>query len=351
MKNLKHFVYLFLATLVLTVTGCAGMKTLTIQTQEPAQVTLPKDARRLLVVNNVVVQPQDIGHLKQSLGRSGSQSVSVPTDSLGIIFTEALSQFLNEEEAFDAVMLYEKPLRNDKDYWSDEPISPEKMLELKKETGADAIVSLDKLLVASSWKDLFLQEGYPYSALSGRISTTMRIYMPTMDGMIPTVHFTDSMRWEGFDISDGMAYAEFIVPHAEHALKDLAIYAADKMTYVLAPHWITQERWYYTLQSSLMSAGVAFAEQAKWQEAVTKWESFYNSTKNKVDKAKAATNIALGYEMLDDMATAHTWITLSEELFIESTSSGSLDRKRAKLYKNEIERRLDSSNKLNMQVD
>ena len=349
MKNFKNFVFLFLGTLFLT--GCAGMKTLTIQTQEPAQVTLPKDARKLLVVNNIVTQPQDIGHLKQRLGRSASESVSVTTDSLGIIFTEALTQFLNEEDAFDAVMMYENTLRNDNEYWSEEPISPETMLQLKRETGADAIVSLDKLLVASSWKDLFFQEGYPYSTLSGKISSTMRIYMPTMDGMIPTVHFTDSMNWEGFDISDGMAYAEFIVPHAEHALKDLAIYAADRMTYVLAPHWITQERWYYTLQSSLMSAGAVFAEQAKWQEAVGKWESFYNSTKNKIDKAKAASNIALGYEMLDDMVTAHTWITLSQELFNKSTSTGSLDRKRATLYKTEIERRLNSSNKLNMQID
>ena len=349
MKNFKYFVYLFLGSLVLT--GCAGMKTLTIQTQEPAQVTLPKDARKLLIVNNIVSQPQDIGHLKQSLGRKTPESVSVKTDSLGIIFTEALTQFLNEEEFFDAVMMYDTPIREDKEYWSEEPISPEKMLQLKKESGVDAVVSLDKLLVATDWKDMFIQEGYPYSTLTGKISSTMRIYMPTMDGMIPTVHFNDSMKWEGFDISDGMAYAEFIVPHAEHALKDFTVYLADKMTFVLSPHWITQERWYYTLQSSPMRQGGAFAEQAKWQEAVDKWESFYNSTKNKIDKAKAASNIALGYEMLDNIETAHTWIILSQQLFNESTSTESMDRKRASLFKTEIERRLDGSNKLNMQVE
>jgi len=349
MKYYKIVVFLFFGALLLT--GCAGMKTLTIQTQEPAQVTLPKETRTLLIVNNVVAQPQDVGHTKKSLGRSAPEKVSVTTDSLGIIFTEALTQFLNEEDFFDAVMLYEKPLRSDNEYWKEEPIAPEKMQQLKRETGADAVVSLDKLLVSSDWKDLFIQEGYPYATLSGKISTTMRVYMPTMDGKIPTVQFIDSLYWEGFDISDGMAYAEFIVPHAEHALKDLTIYAADKMTYVLTPHWITQERWYYTLQSSLMREGAAFAEQTKWQEAIGKWEEFYNDSKNKVDKAKAASNIALGYEMLDDMQTALTWITVAQQLFNESTTSNSMERKRASIYKTEIERRLDTSNKLNMQID
>ena len=349
MKNLRILVYIFIGALVLT--SCAGMKTLKIQTQEPGQVTLPKNIRRLLIVDNVVSQPQDIGHSKKRLGRSAVDQVSVPTDSLSTIFTEALTQFLTEEDFFDVVMLYEKPLRNDREYWKEEPITPEKMQELKKATGSDAVVSIDKLLVTSDWKDMFVQEGYPFATMNGKIATTMRIYFPTLEGKIPTIQFTDSLYWEGFDISDGMAYAEFVIPHADEALKELAIYAADKMTYVLTPHWITQERWYYTFSSSIAREAEAFAAQSKWGEAVEKWERFYNDSKNKIDKAKAASNIALGYEMLDDMNSADTWITIAQQLFNESTSSDSLERKRVAIYKKEIERRMDNSNKLNMQID
>ena len=234
MRNLKFFIYILIGTFFLA--GCAGMKTLTIQTQEPAQVTLPKQVSKLLIVNNVASQPSDIGHTKKRMGRKSTEQVSVPTDSLSIIFTEALTQFLNEEDFYDKVVLYEKSLRNDAEYWREEAISLEKMQELKQANDVDAVVSLDKLLVTSDWEDLFVQEGYPYSKLSGKISTTLRVYMPTLDGEIPTVKYIDSLYWEGFDISDGRAFAEFVVPHAEHALKDLAIYAADKMTHVLTPH-------------------------------------------------------------------------------------------------------------------
>lgn len=349
MKKFRQSVYIVIVAIVLS--ACSGIKTLTIQTHEAAQVTLPKDIRKLLIVDNAVSQSSDVGHTVRRLGRSISERATVITDSLPIIFTEALAQFLEEEEFYDVVMLHDKPLRLDREYWKEEPLSPEKMLELKKETGADAIVSLDKLLVTSNWRDNFIQEGYPYATLNSKISTTLRVYLPTLEGKIPTIHFTDSLQWEGFDISDGRAYAEFVIPHAEHALKDLTIYAADKMTYVLTPHWMTQERWYYTLPSSTVREAESFAEQAKWAEAVAKWESFYNSSKKKIDKAKVASNIALGYEMLDDLKTAHTWITIAQELFNESTVTESLERKRASVYKAEIERRLNVSNKLNMQVD
>lgn len=348
MRNIKLFFYLLFGAFLIS--GCAGIKTLTIQTQEPAQVTLPSNIKKLLIVNNVVGQPYDIGHSKKKLGRS-AEKVSVRTDSLSIIYTEALTQFLHEEDFFDVVMLHDKPMRSDNEYWSEKPITPETMLELKRATGADAIVSLDKVLVASDWEDLFVQEGYPYAKLSGKIRSTLRVYLPTLQGQIPTVQYIDSLYWEGFDISDGRAYAEFVIPHAESALKELAIYAANKMTYVLTPHWITQERWYYTLPSSAVREGEAFAEQARWEEAIAKWESFYQSTKKKVDKAKVASNIAMGYEMLDDIETARDWVLIAEKLFEEGTPSSSIERKRISIYKTEIERRLDNSNKLNMQVD
>lgn len=349
MRNLKLFFYLLIGTFLLT--GCAGIKTLTIQTQEPAQVTLPTSVGKLLIVDNVVNQPSDIGHTKKKLGRSQAEKVSVATDSLSIIYTEALTQFLNEEGFFESVMVHHEPLRNDNEYWKEEPITPEKMQELRKLSGANAVVSLDKLLVSSDWQDLFIQEGYPYAKLSGKITSTLRVYLPSLEGQIPTVRYIDSLYWEGFDISDGRAYAEFVVPHADEALKELAIYAADKMTYVLTPHWVTQERWFYTMPSSTMREAEAFAAQAKWEEAIAKWDSFYNATKKKVDKAKAASNIAFGYEMLDDIETARDWIIIAEKLFEESTPSNSLDRKRISIYKTEIERRLDNTNILNMQVD
>ena len=80
MRNIKLFLYLLIGTFL--VTSCSGIKTLTIQTQEPAQVKLPANVGKLLIVDNTAAQPHDIGHIKKRLGRSQDEKVSVNTDSL-----------------------------------------------------------------------------------------------------------------------------------------------------------------------------------------------------------------------------------------------------------------------------
>ena len=125
MRNIKLFLYLLIGAFLMT--NCSGIKTLTIQTQEPAQVKLPTNVGKLLIVDNTATQPHDIGHIKKRLGRSQGEKVSVRTDSLSLIYSEALTQFLKEEGFFEMVVLHNKPLRNDNEYWREEPITPEKM--------------------------------------------------------------------------------------------------------------------------------------------------------------------------------------------------------------------------------
>lgn len=348
MKNLSLFAFAMLSLLFLG--GCAGIQLMTIETQEPAQVTLPANVRSILIVDNVVEQPNDVGHNKKSLGKRDYDRVKASADSISTYYTEALTQFLSEENYFDRVLLYDKPLRSDNNFWEEQPLTPEKMNELRRETNTDAVISLDKLILQTDWTDFFMQEGYMYANMTGKIHSILRAYLPTMEGRIPAVQFTDSMRWEGFDIRDEGAYADMIIPTPEQAMKQLAVFAAEKMTNVFAPHWEMQNRWYYTLPSAAMRDGEALAKDKNWTQAIEKWTAFYRSENNKLKKAKAANNIALGYEMLGQMDTAYEWITISKQLFDESTTPGSLDRKRVELYMNEIARRRDNSNKLNMQT-
>jgi hypothetical protein len=54
--------------------------------------------------------------------------------------------------------------------------------------------------------------------------------------------------------------------------------------------------------------------------------------------------------MLDEMESAYEWATVANDLFRQSTSPSSLERRRSALFKKEIERRRDASRKLNMQI-
>ncbi len=328
--------------------GCSGIKFLTVETREPAQVTLPSDVLTIAIVNNVVTQPDDVGHTIQPIGHSTSEKVKASSDSIAIFYTEALAQFLEEEDYFHGVHYVTEGLRKDNDFFSEEPLTPDRMNEIRRTTGAQAVVSLDKLILETHIREHYRQQGYSYGEMTGRIQSLIRVYLPTLEGKIPAVHYTDSLKWEGFDITDENVYAELMLPSREEAMKQLAVRAAEKMTYVFAPHWEMQDRWYYTLPSSLMREGEAYAKTADWLRAIEKWEAFYNRSSKKIDRAKAANNIALAYEMLDEMQQSYEWATRANDLFIESTAPNSLERRRSLLYKDEIARRLNTLNQINM---
>ena len=349
MKKLS--LLLVVSAMGLLLSSCAGIKYLTVETREPAQVTLPANVRSIIVVNNTVDQPNDVGHNLKRLGRSQTDRVTASSDSVAIFYTEALSQFLEEEKFFDRVLYYREPLRTDQDFFEERPIDPASMNEIRSKTNVDAIISLDKLLMQTDMREFYQQQGYTYGDMSGKVHSILRVYLPTMEGRIPAVRYTDSLHWEGFDIQDGNAYAELMLPSREDAMKQLAVHAAEKMTYVFSPHWVMQDRWYYTLSNSLTREAETFAQKTQWAEAIEKWQTYYSTQKNDNNKAKVAHNIALSHEMLGDMDKAFEWATIANDLFVKSTANNSLERRRSLLYKNEMERRRSNDNSLNMQTN
>ncbi|MDR1743227.1 MAG: DUF6340 family protein [Dysgonamonadaceae bacterium] len=354
---MKKTLYYILALLFLSVVlnACGGIKYLTIETQEPAKVTLPNNIRSVLIVNNTTPQPDHIGHALKRLGKSEFEDVSASADSLAVYFTEALSQFLDEEEFFDDVLYYKHPLRNDSLFLEQVPIMPDEMNRLRNEAGADAIISLDQLLFTTVRKQHFRQEGAIFADIVGKVQAILRVYQPSMEGEIPVIQYTDSVKWAGYDLENaGTSYNfifdEDILPSEKEAMKELAVRAAEKASNSLSPHWETQNRWLYTLQNKWMQDGMVYAERADWTNAIDKWTQFYNGQKNKLNKAKAANNIALAYEMQGDMTQAKEWVSAAYDLFSQSATPGSFDIRRIVLYKNEIERRAGNENILNGQI-
>lgn len=345
---MKHITLLLTLLSIILLAGCSGIKYLTVETREPAQVTLPSHVLSVAIVNNVVSQPDDIGHTIQHIGHSDYDRTKASSDSVALFYTEALAQFLEEEDYFHRVHYIADGLRKDSDFFKEEPLTPEKMNEIRKQTGVHAVISLDKLVLETHKRDHYRMQGYSYATLTGRINSLIRVYQPTMEGKIPAVFYTDSLRWEGFDIEDDRAYADQMVPSREEAMKQLVVRAAEKMTYVFAPHWEMQDRWYYTLPASLMREGEAYANKADWVSAIEKWEAYYNNTSKMINKAKVASNIALAYEMLDEMQQSYEWAEKAHDHFVRSTTTNSLERKRSQLYRNEIARRLNSFNQINM---
>jgi hypothetical protein len=343
MKKITPFLFLIIIALLLS--NCVGIRNITVDTREPGHIAWSPGVSSVAIVNNVVQQPDDIGHNVFPVGHSNWERSKASSDSIAIIYTEALAQFLDEEGYFNRVLYFNDPIRTDQNFFEENPLSPETMGEIMRKTGANAIISLDRLLMQTDVKGHFVTENFAYGEITARIHSLIRVYTPTAEGRIPVVHYTDSMRWEGFDSAGRLVYGENMFPTREEAMKEVVVGAAERMTNVLSPHWTTQKRWYYTSPNSRMREGIRFAQGNQWDRALEKWEMAFENARG-VEKAKAANNIALAYEMSDNIEKAHEWATTANQLFEKNTSPNSLERRRSALYKAELERRLNNANRL-----
>jgi hypothetical protein len=336
---------LTLITVALLSSNCMGIKNVTVDTREPGQIAWSSGVSSVVIVNNVIQQPADVGHNTLAVGQTDWERSKASADSVAIIYTEALAQFLDEERHFNRVIYFNDRIRADRDFFVEKPLSPEQMGQIMRQTGANAIISLDRLLMQTDQKGHFVTENFIYGEIIARINSLIRVYTPTSEGRIPVVQYTDSIRWEGFDRTGRLAYGENVLPTSEEAMKELAIHAAERMTNTLSPHWATQQRWYYTSLNSRMREGERFAQGNQWDKALEKWEAAFENVRGAA-KAKAASNIALAYEMSDNIEKAYEWATTANLLFEKTTSPNSLERRRSALYKTELERRQNNANRL-----
>ena len=344
-RNTK-ILFVFLSVLILG--SCAGFKIITIETQEPARISFQQNVQSILIVNNVVEQPKDIGHNMKRLGKSYIERVAVSSDSMAIYYTEALSQFLEEGGFFNKVLYYNKSLRTDNDFWSEKPISPGEVERLTGENDVDAIISLDKLIITTNGQEYYRQSFFTDVELIAKLQSIFRVYIPLYRGEELVMQHVDSLRYEGFIPSQKQPQKHSLF--FKDYLKDMVVNSAEKMTEALAPHWKEQERWLYTLANGTMQDGEFYANQNKWDEAAIKWQEFYNNNTKTINRAKAASNIALAYEMMGDIERAYKWISTSYKLFEESSNSNSEELLRTLLYKNELERRYNNEGILDLQI-
>ena len=336
---------LLFAVILLLFTSCGTLDVITIKVQKPAQVTLPLSIRNIVIVNNSPQQPADVGHTEKKWKQE--KDVAVTSDSLNTILIQALAQFLDDERYFDSVSAYDTPLGEDAIFPSESLIDEAKVNKIKTETGADAIVSLDRLILKSNLDKTNIGNNLTDEFLCVQMNVNFRVYQTGKMPLLPVMSLQDTLCWEA--LSQNGRYFDFVLISREKALKEAVLTVADKMVYMFIPYWQEQNRWYYTDGSTPMKKASAKASANHWKDAAIVWGDIYESEKSTNKKAKVASNIALANEMLDDLENAQTWLNIADELFAVKQNEKSRDRILINEYKEELKQRTIDSKKLDIQ--
>ncbi|WP_279211056.1 DUF6340 family protein [Parabacteroides goldsteinii] len=326
--------------------SCSSVSYVGIDTYNPAEITFPKSVGKILVVNNAVPQPDDVG-CEFSLFGDKVDTCKVKADSALFDVCRGLGRSMADMSYFNDVLLYHDAVRKDDVYYEDKKLTQDQVQALCDETGSDAVISLDRMLFESKKNVVAFAEGYVEGEIQVKTSGVVRGYLPNRPNPLATVYVADSLFF--MEDAPNLILLDRYLPSSENALRASAEYIGAKASPNFVPHWNSETRWYYNAMGSRWKEASAYAQSEKWDKAAEHWMHLYEKSSSPKAKAKAASNLALGNEMKTNLDEAYEWANKSYELFKKSEGEDGKNTKLLALYVEVLRNRIRSDKKLNMQ--
>ena len=275
----------------------------------PAKRTELKDKQRILVVNNALTQPNDFGHTTMIDGESHNNvEVDLSRSVLYCLF--ATTQSMESTGEFEAVELMDISQNHSTNYYSRTPLTFSQAERLCTDYQADALLTLNQLVLYDIVESFPTDEGTYYAYLQAYAQSHWTIHYA---GQPREVTFTqaDTLLWES-RLYYIRAQSLSDLPSRQEALLYLARELGNRIGSSFSPSWQTTRRYIYDLPN--LQAGLDAFRLQRWNSAINQWLTMVDS-KDKKAAACAAANIAIAYEMLGDYASACDYAQRANRLF------------------------------------
>lgn len=311
-----------------TLVSCGSLQLVSFEQLAAADVNFPTSVRNVAVVNNMPVV--EVGNSNKTISRQ--------LEGDGNVAAETFAKEIANANYFDKVVICDSALRaNGRDVEADALLTSEEVQNLADDLGVDLIFSFDQVHIEAKPGVAFLPDyPLPVDAIETVVTPIVSAYIPSKEGPLMVVSKKDTISWEVNPLLSD-----------KQIVKDASEYAAYMPIDYLVPHWTEVTRMYYDGGNvEMRDAGVCVRED-DWEGAYQLWSNAYEKKKKGGLKMKAAFNIALYYEMKDDMESAKEWIEKARKL----AKPGSTDEYRINLYSAALTERAVSLPKLKIQMN
>ena len=321
MKLLKH--YIVFCLLLLGMPMVAQQWYFTIDEYRDAEHTALRDVRRMLVVNNALVQPTDFGHSTVLDGKNQG-GIEVALDRAPLYNMFSLTQLLDGSGEMDLVELLDKSQNSSTNYYQRMVLSQQRANELLQRYNVDALLVLNQLVIYDLLESFEVEEGGQYAYLQAFAQSHWSVYYADASRRTETFTQADTLIWES-DIKYSRAQALNMLPDRQEALLYIASTLGDKVGASLLPSWVPVRRYLYSDDNTHVQNGLEAFRRQRWEKAIGYWllaideeakgERLKARGKDKKAAAVAAANIAIAYEMLGDYALACDYASEASRLF------------------------------------
>ncbi|MBN1820511.1 MAG: hypothetical protein JW833_07335 [Prolixibacteraceae bacterium] len=219
------------------------------------------------------------------------------------------------------------------------PFSWETVENLTSPVNADLLISLESL---SYFFNTMESTGIDPEVNEVVTAAVWGIYDPVSKKIIEHKQLVDTVYWDGYD-KDGKQNSG--IPDRIDAIQIASKIAGQNYGKRLSPSWMQVNRMYIIPPVDDFRIAAAKFSEGKLNEAINTW-AVYTDKKFRKLAIIACYNIAMAYEMKDDLQKASDWISESEKLAVSLRSKE--DLKMILLYKKILSERIKELEKINL---
>ncbi|MCL2650880.1 MAG: tetratricopeptide repeat protein [Candidatus Azobacteroides sp.] len=357
MKNKKTYIFncVLILALFSVFSSCTSIYNFAIEIRQPAKVTFPTDVSRIVLVNNAASpENSDFGTECFVNQKETDCPFAIDFDSAHWASVSALAYGINSEKFFSKVMIYNVPLREDNAALEIRPITQEVAQKIYDVTDADAIISVEKGLFRYSQAMAQLPTGYindPYNTFLN-VKTlalfTFSVYLKDRENPLATFSLQDSLYLKSEYVDSDSINLFRTIPNI--LINEVAGYIGEDAVSYFVPSWQTVDRFLFTSYNSRMKEALAYAKANKWITAENIWLELYNSQNSLKSQAYLAQNLAVAFEMQDDLDKALEWVQKAETLFKQDNElKNQKEINRISSYISALTERINNDSLLNKQ--
>ena len=300
--------YISIIFLALSLCTCSSYKSINIDILRPAAYTFPKGTQSIVLLNNADEQSTMVGHYsyKQDMTtayESKRKKISddyVNVDSTTTMALYNMSNKLNEINIFPPIKVGR--------FENTPKINNNNIIKYFDQYKTDAIIVLEDV----SSLDEFTKLYYSYfnvveEELKVTSATRWKIYNKDKNISYYTYEQLDTIYWTAQNINREVCIQEAIWENAAKASNHII------------PYWITVNRVFFTGSGFIYNDIEKKVSKNQWEDAAKYWMQIYNGeNKNTITKGRMAYNMALFFELKNNIPSAIEWINTASNIFKEN---------------------------------
>ncbi|SHE67889.1 hypothetical protein SAMN05444274_10289 [Mariniphaga anaerophila] len=317
--NAKSYPVIFL---VLLFASCTVYKEYPIEIYNPGEASVPAEAKSAaLVYRNFKFEEDTLQHYYKS-NYQLFRAKNDPANLDSILVTACLNELaanLKANNAFQKLFVFPFSTFDKHSAKHLSELTPELTEKVAGASNADVLIVLETF---SSFFSTYPEEFETPKSNEVITVAVWGIYDPESRTNIDRKTMIDTVFWNGYD-TEGNYQRGYNPPPRLTALELASALAGENYAKRFYASWQTVNRMYSVPPLPDFSTAAQYLEEGKWDESIKLWEKYADQSNGKM-AIHARYNLALAYEMKDDLEAAQKWLTAALDLALSYNSKSDL---------------------------